>query len=707
MQYGLGIDTGGTYTDAAVFDFENNKVINTAKSITVKEDLTIGIKGALCQIPHEMIAKIKLVSLSTTLATNACVEGKGCRAKLVLIGFDEELVDKYGYEYGLPDKTEIIFLSGGTNQQGDMSYEPDWDLLRTKVDDCNNMIDIFAVVELWGIRNSLVEMKAKTLLNAWTGKQVVCGHELTDKLNSLKRAASTLINVQLIPLINDFINAVKISLKHMGIEAPLVIVRGDGSLMSEKFARDKPMETLLCGPAASVAGAINLTRENDCIIVDMGGTTSDIAIVKDGIPEIAIQGAKIGKWNTGINSILINTFGLGGDSLIRHNNQNTLNIGPDRAAPLSWLACRWPSVIEKIETIYQDKWKHTISLCEFFYKIRDISEEDYYNQEEKDIVIALTNGPLSLAELAEMIDTTIYSINLKRLEQYGIVMRSGLTPTDIMHLTGDFAVWNKEAAYYGAMIMANQINVQLEELIKIVKENVKERLYFNIVNMILEHDEVQMMRGGVSKQLNNLINSSFKKKRKLIQERNNQSDIVACDFSTRMKLVGIGAPTHIFLPDVAGALNTSCIIPDNAGVANAIGAITGNVMVEEKILIIPNNGFICYSTFENKRFSKHIDAVEWAKTKVYEMAMTSARQRGAVDVRISVTVQNNEVEVSGLSVGNIECEDEDPSNKNMNQSDELMADESVNSKNKLLIETVITARAIGNIFDRNEQKYNM
>ncbi|AET69843.1 N-methylhydantoinase A/acetone carboxylase, beta subunit [Desulfosporosinus orientis DSM 765] len=704
MQYGLGIDTGGTYTDAVIFDFENNKVISTAKSITVKEDLTIGINGALSQIPQEMITAIMLVSLSTTLATNACIEGKGCRAKLVLIGFDEDIVAKYGHEYGLPEKAEIIFLSGGSNQQGEITYEPDWDFLKTKVENCNYIIDTFAVVELWGVRNSNVEKKAKALLNDWTGKQVVCGHELTDELNSLKRAASALINVQLIPIINDFINAVKISLKHMGIEAPLVIVRGDGSLMSEKFARDKPMETLLCGPAASVAGAINLTREENCIVVDMGGTTSDIALVKDGNPEIAIKGARIGKWNTGIKSILINTVGLGGDSLIRHNNQNTLNIGPDRAAPLSWLACRWPSVLEKIETIYRYNRKHTISLCEFFYKIRDISEDAFYNQEERNIVTALANGPLSLTELTEMTDTTIYSINLKRLEKHGIVMRCSLTPTDIMHLTGEFTDWNKEAAYYGAMIMANQINVHLEELIEIVNEKIKERLYFNIVNMILEHDEAKMMSGGMSEQLSNLINSSFKKNCKLAQEKNDTNDIIAYSFSTRLKLVGIGAPTHIYLPGVAETLNTSYIVPKNAGVANAIGAITGNVMVEEKIIIIPKNGFIGYSTFENKKFTKHSDAVEWAETKVYEMAKTSAQLRGAVDVEIFVTVHNNEVEVFGVSDENVECGVKDSSNKNSIQSNKIKADESVSQKNKLLIETIVTARAVGNIFDWNKQK---
>ena len=203
MRYGLGIDTGGTYTDAVIFDFENEKVISTAKSITVKENLTIGINSAIEQLLPEVLDLVKLVSLSTTLATNACVEGKGSRAKLVMIGCNEEIAVRYGREYGLPETKEIIFLIGGHNQEGEIINEPDWDFLKRKVDECIHKTDTFAVVELWGIKNANFEIKAKEMIVDWTNMQVVCGHELTGEINSLKRAASALLNAQLIPIIND------------------------------------------------------------------------------------------------------------------------------------------------------------------------------------------------------------------------------------------------------------------------------------------------------------------------------------------------------------------------------------------------------------------------------------------------------------------------------------------------------------------------
>jgi N-methylhydantoinase A/oxoprolinase/acetone carboxylase beta subunit len=149
MKYGLGIDTGGTYTDAVIYDFGIEKVLHTAKSITVKEDLSIGINNTLDQLPQELLRQVKIVSLSTTLATNACVEGKGSRVKLILIGCDREIIEKYGWEYGLPAASDIIFLSGGHGQKGEMIEEPDWDFLKVNVDECKEKVDAFAIV---GIR---------------------------------------------------------------------------------------------------------------------------------------------------------------------------------------------------------------------------------------------------------------------------------------------------------------------------------------------------------------------------------------------------------------------------------------------------------------------------------------------------------------------------------------------------------------------------
>ena len=164
--------------------------------------------------------------------------------------------------------------------------------------DCQDWIkdaDAVAVVQQLGIRNNETERKVKQVIAEQFGLNVICGYELFSDLNYIKRGASTLLNARLIPVIADFLQAIKKSLQQRKITAPVVIVRSDGSLMSEKFTTVRPVETLLCGPAASVMGGIELTGEQDCLIVDIGGTTTDMALVKGGVPVKAKDGVNVGK----------------------------------------------------------------------------------------------------------------------------------------------------------------------------------------------------------------------------------------------------------------------------------------------------------------------------------------------------------------------------------------------------------------------------
>jgi N-methylhydantoinase A/oxoprolinase/acetone carboxylase beta subunit len=481
--------------------------------------------------------------------------------------------------------------------------------------------------------------------------------------------------------------------------------------MSEDFARGKPVETLLCGPAASVAGGISLTGEKNCIIIDMGGTTSDIAIARDGIPKLTLEDSNIGKWKTGIKSILINTVGLGGDSLIRHNSEYRLDIGPVRAAPLSWAAATWPRMLNTMKVLYHNNKKHTISLCEFFYLIRDVSEDPFYSREERAISSALRNGPMSVLKLADAAGSTIYDLKTARLEQYGAIMRCGLTPTDIMHLTGAFTGWQKDAAFYGASIMANQLGISLEELIEEVNSQIKQKLYYTIVRMLLEDEDATLTKDGISKQLDYIITSSYKNK--ALCGRNSEHKaprFLSYDFSTEASLVGIGAPIHIYLPDVAKALGTRYVIPENAAVANAIGAITGNVMVEESILIRPVytpsgiSGYLGFSTTENRKFRSHAAAVEWAKQRVAEMAGESALARGAGDYEITVSVHNESVDVSGVHeilppLEPVETGMDHPEGQRSMCEPALPdgSEETPVQAGSLFLETVVSARAIGKI----------
>ncbi len=757
VKYGLGIDTGGTYTDAVLFDFVKAEVVASAKSITVKEDLSLGIEGAIEGLPANLLGEVSLVSLSTTLATNACVEGKGGRASLVLIGCDREIVERYGKEYGLPPERDIVFLDGGHDQQGLLKAEPDWEALREAVMERARATDAFAVVELWGIRNPDSEKKAKELIAGWTGLTTVCGHELTAEVNSLKRAASALLNAHLIPIISDFLDAVKRSLARKDIPAPLVIVRGDGSLMSEEFARGRPVETLLSGPAASVAGGLNLSGSEDCVIIDMGGTTSDMAVVKNGVPRLALEGAHVGSWRTGIPSVSIDTIGLGGDSIVRHTSENDLSIGPARAAPLSWMANRWPSTLARLKELRDRGRRDELPLCEFLYLVRDVSDDPWYSDVEREIVRALRAGPLDIARLADDTGGSIVSLRTKRLEQHGAIMRCALTPTDIMHITGDFKGWNAEAATIGAAIMARQIGSTIDRVVSAVYENARERLYCAIVRVLMEDEDESLLKGGMSRQLERLLKRSFRQGRQAAAPGSAGAapgsaaagagstaaapesaaatprsaaagaavggTFLGSAFTSSATLVGIGAPIHVFLPEVARALGADFVVPPNAGVANAVGAITGNVMVEASVLVRPRyapsgiTGYLAYSSEENRSFVELEEALDWGKTRARELALRDAERRGAGKIEVKVWVEANEAEISvgmqGSGTGKPEAASDDrvavsSASVAVSGASVPVSGASVSagagrseapkpSASKILVETIVRARATGKI----------
>ena len=200
MKIGIGIDTGGTYTDAVVYDFENKKILGTSKALTTRHDLSVGILEAIDALPAESVKAAEVVALSTTLATNACVEDKGGSAKLIFFGGDSGTIDRYGKKYGLPPASDIYIQESYTKFSGEMEREPDWDLFCANIGDAFQGLEGVGIVEMNALRNSaVVEKKAKELFLQRHDIPVVCGHELFNELNCLQRGSSTLLNAPALP----------------------------------------------------------------------------------------------------------------------------------------------------------------------------------------------------------------------------------------------------------------------------------------------------------------------------------------------------------------------------------------------------------------------------------------------------------------------------------------------------------------------------
>jgi len=658
LKLGLGIDTGGTYTDAVIYDFEGKNVLAKAKALTTKDNLATGIIESLSSLPEEYFRDIQLVSLSTTLATNACVEGKFSRGRLILIGYDPELLKKLRAKYGLPETDEMILIPGGHGQQGQVLSVPDWDLLKKRVEEADAETDAYGVVEYWGIRNAEFELKAKKLIRQWTGKPVVCAHELSSEINSLRRASTTLLNAGLIKLIDDLLDSVKKGMQEMGISAPVMIVRGDGTMMSESFARERPVETLLSGPAASVVGGMQLTGCKDALILDIGGTTSDLALIRGGLTVLSEEGVDIGSWRTGTKAIKIRTIGLGGDSIISFDMNEQLQIGPRKAAPLCWLACHSPEIKKELKRIHaENKW-HSISLAEFLYIVSKPQNIESFSREEQDILKALEKGPLSLEQLADETQSSVFLLRTERLEQRGIIARSALTPSDIMHVKGEFQAWDSESARLGTEIMANRLHMPLDDFISLVYTRIIQKLYNLIIEYLLD-GRISPSGSDLAPDTKKLMDTAFY----------NPYDDIDIKISTPLPIIGIGAPAHIFLNRLADALGTSAQLNEYSGVANAVGAVTGSIVGKEEVLIRPRydrTGIVsygCHGSFEYFETEDYDEALKWSKDMAAKGARDQAEAMGASNITVEVKEYNN-----------------------------VYKDRRI----ELLMETVVTARAVGN-----------
>ncbi len=316
----LGFDTGGTYTDAVIFDPGASQVLAAAKSLTTKHDLAIGLRKAMELVLPAANREISLVSLSTTLATNALVEGQGSPICLLLIGYDQGSLKRADLGRAL-GTDPVVFIAGGHNATGDEQTPLDREALEAAVREHGSKVASFAVSSFFSVRNPAHELAARELIREITGLPVTCGHELTSKLDAPRRALTTALNARLIPQLQHLIRAVEGLMREKGIAAPLMVVKGDGSLVSAEFALNRPVETILSGPAASVVGARHLSGEGDVLVSDMGGTTTDVALLRDGRPILDRNGATVGGWKTMVEAVAVHTFGLGGDSEIRREGQ--------------------------------------------------------------------------------------------------------------------------------------------------------------------------------------------------------------------------------------------------------------------------------------------------------------------------------------------------------------------------------------------------
>lgn len=632
---GIGIDTGGTYTDAVIYDTETREIFAAAKAQTTHEDLKIGIENVLMKFPKDMLAKCKLAALSTTLATNACVENKGGRGKLIFIGIDEVTFKEAHVEYGIDRPEDIYLLPCHIGADPANDTEPDWDIFRqdmttfVKNSDCISIVQLFAKS-----RSGAFEKKAAQILQEVSDIPVIMGHELFPELNAFRRGAGALLNAHLVPVIYEFLTAIRHVFELHALTMPTVIVRSDGSLMNEQFALKRPVETLLCGPAASIIGARTLADAKDALIVDIGGTTTDIAMIENGEARRAEEGIQIGQWKTFVKGLYVETFGLGGDTAVHYDSHGKLFLENDRVVPLCTLAAKYPVVLDELKALVKQGQPHTLPIYEYYCLVRMPRIEADYTEAERALCMALKDRPLSVRKAAEIMHKDLYNMDTSRLEKEGIIIRSGLTPTDMMHILGDFNTFCSEAPKTAAaFVMLCTGHESVEALAKDVYNLVIKKLYCGLVKMLLFTKHPTLAGKMPDAQVISMIESSYEVRKAAIAA--GEMPYFDAGFTTKAKLIGVGAPTHIFIHEVARLLGTEAIVPEYAHVANAVGAISGQIRATEVVEIIPSyeglegTGYRIYTSDSQDFCVEYKDALAKAKMLAKTRATAKALAQGA------------------------------------------------------------------------------
>jgi N-methylhydantoinase A/oxoprolinase/acetone carboxylase beta subunit len=578
----IGIDTGGTCTDAVVYDTEKHEVLSWSKKLTTKRDLRVGILEALRGLDPEQTAKAECIALSTTLATNACVENKGGRARLIFIGVNPKAVSRMSGDYGLPAVEDIYFMDGDPKRFMESEEKPDWEDFEADIESFRDC-DSIAIVQINPRYNDgEYEREAERILRKHFDVTCVRGYELYQELNVQKRGATALLNARLIPIMKGFFESIEASIRDMGIDLPIVVVKSNGNIMNRDYAEARPVDTLLCGPAASVMGALELTGRKNGIVIDIGGTTSDVAVVKNGVPLTDKTGITVGKWNTMVDGISIDTFGLGGDTAVKYHN-GLLYLDQRRQIPLCVLAAEFPQVKERLARVVKRKAAYGYPAMEFFVLTMEPSDMERYTEKEQLVIRRLKKGPLIYDEIAELIGVSPYIFSMNRLENEGIIIRSGVTPTDVMHIKGDFCRYDKEASSLGVEYLTFATGLSAEQVCDTVYRLARMRLNSSLVKILYKRETGKQLTEEQSGVLEDMAADAYKNMESHLQPAYIHMDMTAGD-----PILGIGGPSRVLIDNVAAALNTTACYPQYREIANAIGATVGRLTASHSIRIEPD-----------------------------------------------------------------------------------------------------------------------
>jgi len=532
--YIIGIDTGGTFTDAVLLDTGDGTILATTKTPTTHYRLSEGIATALGEILrlHPAAARqSSAVCVSSTLATNSVVENKGARVAVLVIG--------YVKHFKLPVKS-VAYVDGGHTIDGSEEQPLDLDALVELLDDMKNEVDAYGVCAAMAMKNPTHELVTEKAIAMVDPKPVFCSHRISHQAGMQGRAATVALHARLMPVMSAFVAGVKKAMSEHGLHCPLLIVGGNGSALAAERVVGEAALTVASGPACSARFGAQQGAA-DCLVIDVGGTTTDIALIGDHQPQLAAEGCRIGGWLTHVPAIDMHTGGIGGDSHVQLDRQGTLHLGPGRVRPLA-LSDQLPP---------PGDWLGA----------EDGSRLIVVRREAVDALPANELGKLLrsanwLTPAAIRAHTGLGGIPLDRqieeLAQQEMISSSGFTPTDALHVLGELSIGDPVAAIAGAEILGRAAGLSGRDFARKVLDLAEER----IADLVLDYLGRRCWGEGFGAFLAGRA----------------AHPALGVEFTLRLPLVGIGAAARALLPGVAARLKTTVSFPQYGEVGNAVGA---------------------------------------------------------------------------------------------------------------------------------------
>jgi len=643
----LGVDTGGTYTDAVLLRDEA-EVVARAKALTTKADLAIGIGRAVAEVLRQSGAgpgEIGLASLSTTLATNALVEGQGGRAGLVRIGFGAGDLAAHGLREALGGDPALV-IEGGHGAGGAEAAPLDEGALRDWLA-AGTGAEAYAVAALFATRNPAHELRAAEVIRAVTGRPVSLSHHLSAKLNGPKRALTALLNARLIGMIARLIARAEAVLHAQGITAPLMVVRGDGALISAAQACERPVETILSGPAASLVGARWLTGAETALVSDIGGTTTDVAVLRGGRPAIDPEGAKVGPWRTMVEAVAMRTFGLGGDSEVHvaEGLAGGVRLGPRRLVPVSLMAVEARGVVQDALEAQARAAVPGEMDARFVRAVPGI-EAGGLTEREAALLARVGGG---VCPLGAVLRNRMDHAALTRLVRRGLVQVAGITPSDAAHVLGRQTGWDGEAARMALGLVArkrvgsgNRLAAGPGALARMIVDRLTHQTALALLEVGFAEEETDFGLPPETLAAHVLMQRGLGPHRGLVR----------IETGLNVPVIGLGASAASYYPAVGVRLGTEVIVPAEAGVANAIGAVVGRVVIRRAgVVTAPAEGrYRAHLEAGPQDFTEAEAAMAALEAALGAEARAAAQAAGAVDVQVSAGRDLREAEAEGRRV---------------------------------------------------------